>query len=412
MRKGRRRATIGAIEELCSSSTEDGVMDAKTEGIRRSGEPSDRLAGLRGAKLLVVDDNVEAGTGLQLLFSHEGAVVTLARDGVEAVAAVKSSGADVVLTDLRMPRLDGIGLCQALHALDPRLPVILMTSYGDMGSAIAGLRAGATDFLMKPLDMDVVFHSVHRALEQRAAYRERQRLRARNEELYREMRQTSREQEDVLSMVVHDLRNPLGAVLLIAQQLVSLRGEAADPVTGGELILRNVRRMKELVDELLDRARVRRGELRCGPHLLSDVLNDIEDLRPIAQAKHIELEIHPSDEGLAVWCDRARVARVFSNLVGNALGVAPAGSKVTVRADSGSDGVTISVADEGPGIAAEDAEQMFEPFWKKEEGVPGSGAGLGLFIAKEIVVAHGGTIEVQSAKGATFRVFLPRRDRG
>jgi len=146
--------------------------------------PGPRETALR-ARILLVDDDESAGGALEALLRADGFSVSFVPDGETAVAEARRTLPDVVLTDLHMPTMDGVSLCKRLHELDGDLPVIVMTADGDRASVIQGLRAGLHDYLIKPLDYGEVQWCVDRALEQRGAKRERERLRLQTEELHR-----------------------------------------------------------------------------------------------------------------------------------------------------------------------------------------------------------------------------------
>ncbi len=118
-------------------------------------------------RVLVVDDEPSARSGLEKLLTAEGYIVETAADGVEALALAKDHAPDVVVTDLKMPNMDGIELAKKLHELESSLPVIVATAFGDVGSAVHAMRAGAEDYLTKPIDFDALIVALERALERR-----------------------------------------------------------------------------------------------------------------------------------------------------------------------------------------------------------------------------------------------------
>jgi two-component system, NtrC family, response regulator HydG len=134
------------------------------------------------SRVLVVDDEPSARLGLEKLLRQDGFVVDVAEDGVEALAVASERSPDVVVTDLKMPNLDGLGLLGKLRELSPSLPVIVVTALGEVSSAVAAMRAGAEDFLTKPVDVDALVVSIERALERRA-------LRTETEDLRRQLRE-------------------------------------------------------------------------------------------------------------------------------------------------------------------------------------------------------------------------------
>jgi two-component system, NtrC family, response regulator HydG len=119
------------------------------------------------ARVLVVDDEPSARSGLEKLLKQEGYAVNVAADGREALAVAAEMPPDVVVTDLKMPHMDGVALLGKLREQDPDLPVIVVTAFGDVGSAVSAMRAGATDYLTKPVDFDALTLAIERALERR-----------------------------------------------------------------------------------------------------------------------------------------------------------------------------------------------------------------------------------------------------
>jgi light-regulated signal transduction histidine kinase (bacteriophytochrome) len=224
-----------------------------------------------------------------------------------------------------------------------------------------------------------------------------------------------RARDDIVAIVSHDLRNPLGAVQmqasLLSQAIPRLGEEVARQLRGGvERIQRAAHRMSTLVDALLDVAQIESGRFHVEPSpqqataLVDEALGMLE---PLARRKSVALarSFECDDRVLA---DPDRVFQVLSNIVGNAVKFTPPGGavRVTVRRIGGD--VEVAVRDEGPGIPEADRVHLFERYW---QGRPrgASGVGLGLYIARGIVDAHGGRIVVESEVGAgsTFRIMLP-----
>jgi len=234
-----------------------------------------------------------------------------------------------------------------------------------------------------------------------------------NARLYREAQEASRSREEVLAVVSHDLRAPLGTVKLAAELVARLVPEEGPPELrrSADMVQRATARAAQLVEDLVDAARLERGRLALTlePHdaaaLAQDALAGVELL---AKKQRVSLSLDAAPDAGAVACDRHRVLQVLANLLGNALKVMPAGGaiRVGVRREEGE--VVFTVADTGPGIAAEDQLRLFDRYWRgASAGYEGSG--LGLAIARGLVVAHGGHIRVRSApgEGATFIFTLP-----
>lgn len=360
-------------------------------------------------RILVVDDDAEARNGLGSLLRGEGFVVEVAEDGAAALVAVRACCPDVVLTDLNMPNIDGLELCRTLRVLEPDLPVVV-ASAGDTPAAIRAMKEGAGDYLTKPLDLDAVLISIRHAIEERAAKVEQKQLRLRNEQLYQEALSAVRTYEDIVSIVSHDLRSPLGVICLQAQ-LLKAEGSASS-MEAVDRILRSATRMEHLIRDLLDESRIRNGHLQLerAPHPLAELLEDVSELRPLALQKGVRLAIQQTGDALSVSCDRPRIAQVLDNLVTNAIKFSERGSTVSLSAGPCNDGVSFAIHNDGVGITAEAQPHIFDRFWQTSGDGRRAGVGLGLFIAKGILDAHGGRIWVESEPGfgTTFHVVLPR----
>ncbi|WNG33025.1 HAMP domain-containing histidine kinase [Archangium violaceum] len=242
-----------------------------------------------------------------------------------------------------------------------------------------------------------------------------QRERSRAEAAEREAQQAVRTREEVLAVVSHDLKNPLGSIALSTQLLRRL----LPPGEQGERMLkhthtieRSVERMDRLIQDLLDMASLQAGRLKLDlrRYAVDELLREgLALLEPLAIQKGITLRTQLPRERGWVHCDRDRFFQVLSNLVGNALKFTPEGGAVTVEAVIEESFVRFRVRDTGPGIPAEALPHLFEPFWQVE-GTGKKGTGLGLSISRGLVEAHGGRLAVESeeGRGSTFCFTLPR----
>jgi signal transduction histidine kinase len=177
------------------------------------------------------------------------------------------------------------------------------------------------------------------------------------------------------------------------------------------MILRAAERMSELIRDLLDAARIESGRLPIEPaeHRVTSLLSDaVEGIALIATEKSLRIEKEISRADLVVPCDRARVLQVFSNLLGNALKFTPAGGTVTVAAEMRGADAVFRVRDTGRGIGEDHLPHIFDRYWQAQREKR-AGVGLGLFIAKGIVEAHGGTMQVESklGEGTVFEFTVP-----
>jgi signal transduction histidine kinase len=213
-------------------------------------------------------------------------------------------------------------------------------------------------------------------------------------------------------VVSHDLGNYLGAASVNVAVLQRILPEGSEAMRERVAGIRDaVAQMQRLRQDLLDVASIEAGRLSVEPepHDPATLLAEAAELfGPVAAEHGIELVLRPSEPLPAVRADRSRVLQVLGNLIGNAVKFTPRGGRITLAADAGAETVRLSVRDTGTGIPAEHLPHVFDRFWKVREGNR-HGAGLGLAIARGIIEAHGGEIQVESTPGAgtTFTLTLP-----
>ncbi len=348
-----------------------------------------------------------------LLLAQRGALLRYAAAALLASTALALAGL--------LGRLEGRPLSSIAM-----VAVVLSAVYGGMGPALfaAGISAVGIDYLfVEPIgSVFTSWAAVFRVLAYGAVgfmvARIVASLRAAYRELYAQYRQTEqakRARENMLAVVAHDLRSPLTAALL---GITYVKRAVREGATTGELagaldaVHRAADSMKRLVEDLLDAAAIEAGRLRLAPHperLAPIVEAAAETARFAAEPKHIRMEASVPDGRCAALVDRERMMQVLGNLIGNAIKFSPEGSLVRVALHETDEAVQIDVTDSGPGIAENDAAKLFSPYWQAAETAH-LGTGLGLFIARSLVEAQNGRIEVRSAKGsgATFSVILPR----
>jgi signal transduction histidine kinase len=236
-------------------------------------------------------------------------------------------------------------------------------------------------------------------------------------EIYRRERESARQaaaalaaKEDLLKIVAHDLRSPLSSIVLRANLMA--RTHADETIRRPAAAIRaTCDRMADLIESLVQAATIEAGNLSLARRRVrvdGVVAAVVDTFAPAAREAAVRLEVVVEPPALEVTADRGRLLQVLSNLVGNALKFTPSGGLVRICARAGASSVAFEVTDTGRGIAPEDVPHVFERYWKRDaESV--RGAGLGLYIAKGFVEAHGGRIAVESRPGAgsSFRFELP-----
>jgi len=232
-----------------------------------------------------------------------------------------------------------------------------------------------------------------------------------NARLRAELRDLRRSREEMLSIVSHDIRNPLGVVLTGSALLLrgSLPPDKQDRARRQvEAIQRAGYRINVLIRDLLDFSSIEGGELLLTrrPHDVAGLLSEAVDvLRPTAATKSQELASEPLAQAMTVSCDRERVVQVLANVVGNSMKFGPMGGHIRVSAAADGPIVRFTVADDGPGMEPDELANLFDRSWQAQRKNR-DGVGLGLAIVRGIVEAHGGRIWAESALGEGTRVHF------
>ena len=365
-------------------------------------------------RVLLADDNAEMRSFIRRLLSDRYEVEMVA-DGRAALEALRRQRPNLLLTDVVMPHIDGLALLKAIRADAAlrTLPVIVLTERGEVDSRIQGLEAGADDYLVKPFSPRELLARVRANLELARMREAVERANGREEAL----RDANRRKDEFLSMLAHELRNPL-APLTYGIHLLGLPN--ADPemlARTREMLGRQVHHMARLIDDLLDVSRITRGKLTVAQErldLASLVRQAVEDRRGTLEGAGIVLEVNVPDRPTWVTGDATRLTQLFDNVLDNARKFTSAGGRVSIRLsmDTTRNEAVVAVRDTGIGIEPELLPHVFDAFAQAEQSLERSrgGLGLGLAVAKGLIELHGGSIAVASegrGRGAEFTVRLP-----
>jgi signal transduction histidine kinase len=374
-------------------------------------------------RLLVIDDEEGIRKVLTISLSDAGWTVRSASSAEEALALFRQERFPIVLTDIKMPGMDGLQLLKALKEIQPETEVVLMTGHGDLGLAIQGIKLDAADFVTKPIDDDALDIALARARERwtmRRAIREHtERLEELVEQKTRDLLAAERLATigQTVAGLSHSIKNMAsgleGSLFLLKQGLDSDRREYLEQ--GWEMLEANVRQLKNLSLDMLRFAKAEELDLRpTDPALPARQV--VELMVATAGGRGVELTLD-TPEGLPpALIDCRAVHRCLMDLVGNALDACTAagfgpdtpGGRVRVWIDATPDSVSYHVTDNGCGIPPSSLPRLFTPFFSTKGE---KGSGLGLMAAKKTVQAHGGTIDIQQGNesGTEFIITIPYR---
>ncbi len=343
--------------------------------------------------ILAVDDIPDNLLLIQLSLEQEGHRVVVANDGKTALKQIKKAPPSLILLDVMMPGMDGYEVTRRIREDRniPFIPILLVTAREE-SSLVAGLDAGADEFVRKPFQIDE--------------------LQARVRSMLR-LKETIDQRENFVSCLTHDLRTPLVAAnrmldLIQQQAFGDVNNEQKEAIAS---ILSSNQNMLEMLNTLLETHQYELGQktLSFIPVNLQQLMVEVvSELQPLAIEKGIELEQNTASEVPEIKGDRLELRRVFTNLIGNAIKFTDKGGVKVSLAQNDSQ-VLIAVKDTGIGVSPQDQEAVFQRYHQGNHRR--SGKGLGLYLCQQIINAHQGQITVMSkvGKGTTFSFWFPKR---
>jgi len=367
-------------------------------------------------RILVVDDTVENTELVRLTLEAQGIEVITASRGEEGVRAFAAEQPDCVLLDVRMPDISGFVACERIRALPggAAVPIVFLTALRDVDTFDQAMRAGADDFLVKPVRPTELLIRVQAALKLRRMGHELgelyESIRRQRDDLMRLQLQKER----LIAFLVHDFKNPVNSMELRTQLLLRSRDLSNDAREGVIQIRSDVRNLMRLILNVLDVSKGEEAALRPERSQLKlDLLlaRVFQAMEMAARDAAVSFESNVSE--LELWADPDLLERVLENLLENAVRHAPRESVVSIFAEPGEGYVEIRVRDQGRGVPTSLLGRLFDPFVQADVSSDGShssrtGRGLGLAFCRVAVEAHGGKIWVENAHpGAEFRLRIP-----
>lgn len=367
-------------------------------------------------RLLLIDDEPGIRRMMSLDLSADGYQVRTAADGQSGLDAFGDERPDIVLTDLKMPGMDGIEVLRRIKAQSPETEVIVITGHGDLELAIQSLQLGASDFITKPVSEAALSVALQRAKERLGLKTE---LKAHTQDLERRVAEATAKVlaserlaavGQSVSALVHSVKNILsglkGGNYLVRQGLKTDKRHIIQQ--GLEMLERNVNRISSLCYDLLSFGKPRKPEL-CPVDLREICADAVEYMWPEAEAREVDLDLVERPQALVCQVDRKAILDAVLNLVSNAIDAAATVNEGQVRlaVDEGEDYFALSVDDNGPGLDEEALRKVFQGFYSSKGS---AGTGLGLMVCQKIAQEHGGRVELDNrpGQGATFRLIVPR----
>jgi len=376
--------------------------------------------------VLVVDDNPTNLSVLVNLLRDVGLRVLVATDGESAIEQIEYVKPDLILLDVMMPGIDGFETCQRLKANveTSKIPIIFMTALSETVDKVRGLSLGAVDYVTKPFEHEEVLIRIRTHL---TIAKQRQQIESQNLNLQSEISDRKRAEEALtifLHAVSHDLRNPVTGLLMVLNNLAQTAESEANillPRITLERMRQSGDRQLALINSLLESHinDVHGLVIYPQPVAIREVIQAaIDDLQALLEKEETEVNLQISDDLPLADIDAASICRVFQNLIANAIKHNPPNLQLTISAEINFENMSpnmllCAVIDNGIGITSEQSEHLFELYaqgkTKTNLNRRSLSLGLGLYICRQIVQAHGGAIGVTGKLnvGSRFWFTLP-----
>lgn len=356
-------------------------------------------------RILIVDDNTNNLAVLYNYLDKMGHAVLVSQDGETAVDLAAREQPDLILLDVLLPGINGFEVCRRLKATAETadIPVLFMSALSETEDKVEGFRAGAVDYITKPLQQEEVLARINAHLTIRHQRDELNRLNATKSRFF--------------GVIAHDLRGPfmglLGALELMRDSIESFDQETLQTMAAS--LHESAEKTYLLLNNLLEWARSQQNKVEFHPTelVLHQIAGEIALLfRATAGQKSIQItNTIPSE--VTVHADRNMLATVLRNLMNNAVKFTPENGTVTICAETDGEQATVTIADTGVGIPEDLLPKLFElDRSTSRSGTAGeSGSGLGLLLVRDYVERHGGTVWATSTpgQGSQFRFTIPLR---
>lgn len=371
-------------------------------------------------RLLIIDDEPAIRRLMALDLQEDGYQVFTAADGAQGLEIFQRRRPSLVLTDIKMPGMDGLEVLRRIKKSGQDCEVIVITGHGDLELAIRALRLQASDFITKPITPEALTVALERARER---LRLKEQLRSYTQELEHRVQEATRQVLEAerlaavgqsVSALVHSLKNMLsglkGGLYLVKQGLAS--GNREHTQSGVAMLERNLGRVSKLVRNLLSLSKPRR--LEPAPIEAGGLVREVLDcLAQEAERRGVSLEAGEPPAGVVVWGEHEALLDALMNLVSNAVDAAATveGGRVRLEVIPAGDEVCFQVEDNGPGLDPEAEQHIFKGLFTTKGA---AGTGLGLMLTHKTAREHGGRVEYHNrpGKGASFRLVLPAAPAG
>ena len=368
--------------------------------------------------VLVVDDEPKICQVLHQILTSRDCTVRLAFDGLDGLSQFQQHPADVVITDLKMPKLSGVELLRELKRIDPLLSIVVITAYPSVEGAVEAMRFGACDFITKPFDIIQIQAILYRCQQRLSLSRQ---LRSAGEgmlkleELNRRLAELNDLKSQFLATLSHEINTPL---CLMSEWIYLLSDGTLGPLSteqqhAVDVLIGAYQRLHRLLQQLIDLMHGHAIALHRVTVPFQELIQQVlATITPKAAARSITMDVRLPEAPIPLEVDRERCMAALEYVLDNAVKFNHDGGRVELELTGTSDMVQVRISDTGIGIPAEEHEKVFTAFYQVDRRLNRAyeGVGIGLSLAKRYIELHGGTILLNSkpGEGTTIIVALPR----
>lgn len=373
------------------------------------------------ARILAVDDEPQFEALLRQRFRRqirEGRFEFIFADnGYNALQIVeKDREIDMVLTDINMPKMDGLSFINELKSVRPLLKTVIVSAYGDMNNIRKAMNLGAFDFVTKPIEFVDLETTIDKTLQEMKMLKQAEKARELSE-TNEKLKELDALKSNFFANISHEFRTPLTVISGMTDQIEKAPDKWVDK--GVKMIRRNTDSLLEMVNQILELRKLESGKMSLKlerGEVLHFISYLVESFQSLAESRNIELQLQTDISRLIMDYDPEKLQRILYNLLGNAIKFTPPGGQVFLIVNSDEEHLFLQVKDTGVGMKEEHMSRIFDRYFSLEavDARKDMGTGIGLSLVKELVKLMAGEIQVDSREGSgtTFLVKLPLRTDG
>jgi signal transduction histidine kinase len=354
--------------------------------------------------VLFVDDDQSVLSFITTLLSNYGYSVISCESGQEALEKFHGNEIDAVLTDIIMPNMSGTELLGKIRDEYPNVPVILMTGYADLHTAVDAIKKGVFDFIIKPYEPEQIMRSLEKALRNKKMIEMERIYKQLLEEFNLEIENLISERTmNLMALTVADkVRNPATVIGYIGKKMLQRKDISKDFRENLSCIIEETEKLQNIVSDFHSLLKLKESNFKY-----EDINEVVEHVIWTLENKNVKILSKLSEQPLKINMQKNLLKVATYLLIKNSLEATPEGGTVSIETRQDTENTILEISDSGHGMSEDIKEKIFDPFFSTKK----SSFGMGLPLVKQIIKEHYGKIEVDSktGQGTTFRIQFPLR---